>query len=214
MAVTGAGLFAFATGHMLGNLQIFLGPEALNRYAHFLQSTPELVWSARLGLLAAVVLHVWSAVSLSAGNRAARPMGYAGNPAPTAASYASRTMLMSGLIVGSFIIYHLLHFTVQMPGVNFTGKDFRVLMDGQQRHDVYLMVKLGFSKPIVAIFYMVAVGLLCLHLSHGLRAMFQSVGFKNRAWGPAIDRFAVAASLALFVGYAAVPVGVMLGWVR
>ena len=104
MALSGFGLFIFVIGHMLGNLQIFLGPEPLNRSAHFLQSTPELLWAARIGLLGLVGLHLWSAITLSLENKAARPVGYAGNPVPVAASYASRTMLMSGLIVAAFIV--------------------------------------------------------------------------------------------------------------
>lgn len=214
MALTGAGLCAFAVMHMIGNLQVFLGPEAINRYAHFLQSNLELVWPARLGLLAMIGIHVWSAISLSSENRAARPVAYAGGVKPTAASYASRTMVMSGLIIAAFVIYHLLHFTVKTPDVNFTGKDFRVLLDEQKRHDVYTMIKLGFSKPAVSVFYVIAVGLLCLHLSHGVRAMFQSLGLKNKAWSPVIDRLAIAVSILLFLGYAAVPLGVLLGIVR
>ncbi|MBM3824746.1 MAG: succinate dehydrogenase cytochrome b subunit [Verrucomicrobia bacterium] len=214
MALTGAALFLFAVGHMLGNLQVFLGPDSINRYAHFLHSSPELLWMARLGLLVALGVHVWAAVSLTSQNRAARPVAYDGNRAPTAASYASRTMFMSGLIVAAFLMYHLLHFTVRVQAVNFTGHDFDGLMDAQQRHDVHQMVKRGFSKPMVSLFYIVAVGLLCLHLSHGLRAAFQSLGFKNRAWSPVLDRLALVAGGALFAGYAAVPLGVMLGWVR
>ena len=110
MAITGGVLFLFVIGHLLGNLQIFLGLESINRYGHFLQSNKEILWLVRLGLLAMVVLHIWSAVKLAAENKAARPIGYAGDPTPVVASYASRTMMMSGLIIAAFVIYHLLHF--------------------------------------------------------------------------------------------------------
>src|SRR6266536_4264388 len=100
MALSGAALFFFVIGHLLGNLQIFLGSEQINAYGHFLQSTPEILWPARVGLLAMVVLHIWSALKLSAENKAARPIPYA-NWHPTSASYASRTMLMSGLIIAA-----------------------------------------------------------------------------------------------------------------
>src|ERR1043166_2883755 len=96
MALTGFALVLFVIGHLAGNLQIFLGPEAINRYGHFLQSNPELIWPARLFLLLMVGLHVWSAVKLSAENKAARPVAYA-QYEPVGSSYASRTMLMSGL---------------------------------------------------------------------------------------------------------------------
>src|SRR5271169_1798851 len=113
MAVTGFVLFLFVVGHLAGNLQVFLGPEAINRYGHFLQSNPELIWPARLFLLLMLGLHIWSAAKLSLENKAARPVGYAVYR-PVASSYASRTMLMSGTIIFLFIIYHLPHFTVQV----------------------------------------------------------------------------------------------------
>src|SRR5215211_7624417 len=96
MAVSGFALLAFAIGHMVGNLQVFLGADQINAYGHFLQSTPELLWSARLGLLLMIGLHLYSGITLWAENKAARPVGY-GNYKPVAASWASRTMLMSGL---------------------------------------------------------------------------------------------------------------------
>src|SRR5437016_14495974 len=101
MAISGGALFLFVIGHLLGNLQIFLGAEAINRYGHFLQSNPELIWPARLFLLLMLVLHVWAAVKLSLENKAARPVGYA-NWEPAGATYASRTMLMSGIIIFVF----------------------------------------------------------------------------------------------------------------
>jgi succinate dehydrogenase / fumarate reductase cytochrome b subunit len=220
MALTGGGLFLFVIGHLLGNLQVFLGPEVINAYGHFLQSKPELVWSARLGLLAMVGLHIWSAIKLSAENKAARPQNYTGDPAPVVATYASRTMLMSGLIVGAFIVYHLLHFTVKTPAVNFVSnpatRDFGTLVDlrpGAPIHslDIYRMMITGFQVPLVSIFYLVAMALLCLHLSHGVSAMFQSVGLKNKAWGPRIHWFAKIAAVAIFVGYASIPLSVLTG---
>src|ERR1051325_6016659 len=106
MAVSGLVLFLFVVGHLAGNLQIFLGAEAINRYGHFLQSNPELIWPARLFLLLMIALHIWSAIKLPAENQARRPIGY-GKSKPVGSSYASRTMLMSGLIIFAFIIYHL-----------------------------------------------------------------------------------------------------------
>jgi succinate dehydrogenase / fumarate reductase, cytochrome b subunit len=217
MAISGGCLVLFVTGHMIGNLQIFLGRETINTYAQFLQSNPEILWFVRFSLLALVVIHLWSASALTVENRAARPLGYSGNPAPTAASYASRTMLMSGIIIATFIVYHLLHYTVQVPAINFTGQDFRVLheplRDGTERHDVFAMMVLGFRNPYVSVFYLVGVGLLCLHLSHGIRAMFQSLGFKNWQWGPLIDRAAPVMAWVLFLGYASIPLAVLLGLV-
>src|SRR3974390_3774969 len=89
MAGTGFVLFLFVVGHLVGNLQIFLGPEAINRYGNFLQTNPEIIWPARVVLLSMVVLHIWSAAKLSLENKAARPVGY-GEYRPGGARYASR----------------------------------------------------------------------------------------------------------------------------
>lgn len=210
MAISGFVLFLFVVGHMLGNLQIFLGPEFINEYGHFLQSKPELVWAARIGLLLMVALHIWAAIKLSAENRAARPERY-GNFKVAGASYASRTMLVSGLVIFTFVIYHLLHFTVQTEGINFANTDFKTLEDAKQRHDIYNMMVIGFSNPIVSIFYIVSMALLSLHLSHGVSSMFQSLGLKNRKYGKAIDRLALVAAVVLIIGYSAIPIAVMTG---
>lgn len=215
MAATGALLFLFVVGHMVGNLQIFLGPEAINRYGHFLQSNVELLWPVRIGLLVIVLLHVWSAAKVSRENKAARPVGYAGDPAAPAASYASRTMLMSGLIVAAFIIYHLLHYTAQVQAINLTGRDFKtldeMLPDKSVRHDVYAMMVLGFRQPLVAIFYVVAMALLCTHLSHGVYAMFQSLGIKV-GFCPCLPKcLAKWGAILIFLGYVSIPIAILVG---
>ncbi len=112
MAFSGAAMGLFVTGHMIGNLNLFLGPAALNQYAHFLQSLSELLWVARLGLLAMIGLHIWSALTLSAKSRAARPIAYSHDKTPFGASLVSRTMLLSGALIAIFVVYHLLHYTV------------------------------------------------------------------------------------------------------
>lgn len=210
MAISGFALFLFVIAHMLGNLQIFLGPEYINRYGHFLQSAPELIWPARIGLLVLILVHIISAIKLSQENKAARPVAYH-NYQIVAASYASRTMLMSGLIILAFIIYHLLHFTVQVPAVNLTGQNYVSLTDPQQRHDVYRMMVLGFKQPLVSLFYVVGVGLLCLHLSHGVSSMFQSLGWKNKYYGRFLDKFARIISWVIFLGYVSIPAAVLAG---
>jgi len=212
MAISGGALFLFVVGHLLGNLQIFLGPNAINRYGEFLQANKEILWPARLGLLLMVALHIWAAVKLSAENKAARPIGYADNPVPVAASYASRTMLVSGLIIAAFVLYHLLHYTLQVRILNFTGKDFLALHDADGRHDLFRMMVIGFSQPLVSGFYILAMGLLCLHLSHGVSAMFQSLGWKNPVYGPLIDRVAKTVAWVIFLGYISIPIAVLLGY--
>jgi succinate dehydrogenase / fumarate reductase, cytochrome b subunit len=220
MAITGLGLFGFVIVHMLGNLQIFLGPAPLNAYAHFLKSKPGLLWSARLGLLAMVILHILAAIQLSRENRAARPVGI-GKIDFVGSSYASRTMLMSGVIIFIFIVYHLLHFTVAVPAVNllpqgpdFPNANFLKLKDPLGQHDVYRMMVLGYSNLWVSGFYIAGMALLCLHLSHGVGSMFQSLGLKNKIYGAWIDRFAKASALVIFVGNSSIPLAVLAGVVK
>jgi succinate dehydrogenase / fumarate reductase cytochrome b subunit len=121
-------------------------------------------------------------------------------------------MLMSGLIAVAFIIYHLLHFTAEWQYINFTGQNFSTFVDPEKRHDIFKMMVLGFSKPLVSGFYLLGVGLLCLHLSHGLSSMFQSIGWKNDAYRPILDKTARMLALVIFLGYASIPVAILLGY--
>lgn len=174
MGLTGLVLFLFTVGHMLGNLSVFSGPEKLNAYAHFLKSSGPLLWGARAGLLLTVTVHVVCAVALTRRNREARPSPYA-ESRPIQSTYASRTMLMSGLVVLAFVIYHLLHFTLGVTDPsNFTK------VDAFGRPDVHHMVVQGFRQPLVASIYIAAMLLLGLHLSHGVQSVFQSLGLMHR----------------------------------
>ncbi|MFA6546025.1 MAG: succinate dehydrogenase cytochrome b subunit [Limisphaerales bacterium] len=211
MALTGAALFVFLIGHLAGNLQIFGPPELINGYAHFLKSEPLLLWGARFGLLACVALHIASAVTLAQLNAAARPQPYA-TKAGHGASTASQYMLPTGIVIAAFVVYHLAHFTVLLPGVNGVG-DFSKLtttLHGERVPDVYAMMVLGLQVPCVCIFYLVAQALLFVHLGHGLAAMFHSLGFRDHVWWPRIQCFARAASIALLIGYSIIPVAICL----
>jgi succinate dehydrogenase / fumarate reductase, cytochrome b subunit len=207
MAASGLALFGFVIVHMLGNLQIFLGPEPLNAYGEFLKSKPGLLWTARLGLLLMMIVHILMSVQLTRENRAARPVGY-DKAKPPSASYASRTLFMSGLIIFAFLVYHLMHFTLGL-----TNPEFIHLEDAQGRHDVYRMSVLGFSRPVVSFFYIFAMGLLCLHLSHGVSSWVQSLGWRSKNWA-GIDRFAKGAALLIFLGNCSIPFAVLTKIVR
>jgi succinate dehydrogenase / fumarate reductase cytochrome b subunit len=212
MAVTGVLLFLFLIGHLIGNLQVFGPPELINQYAHFLHSKPLLVWGARLGLLAVAGLHVSTAVHLTLANKEARPVAYAA-PSAYGSSWQSRYMLVSGLVILAFVLYHLAHFTVLLPGINGVG-DFRglkaTLPGGETGRDVYAMVVLGFQVWWVALLYLVAQALLFVHLSHGLASLFQSLGFRNHVWWPRLEFLAKLASAAIFIGYAVIPISIYL----
>ena len=214
MGLSGFVLVAFVFAHLMGNLQIFAGPYWINTYGQFLHERREILWPARGVLLTMIVLHIWSACKLRAENKAARPVGYAGDPVPLAASYASRTIMMSGIIIAAFVVFHLLHYALEVRAVNLTGIDFSALRDSEGRPDLYLMLLLGFSRWPISAFYIIAVGLLCLHLSHGARAMFQSVGWKWTFGGVSHlpDRIARWFALVIFILYASIPTAVLCGF--
>jgi succinate dehydrogenase / fumarate reductase, cytochrome b subunit len=210
MAISGFALFLFVIAHMAGNLQIFLGRDAINAYAAFLKSKPGLLWSARAGLLILVALHITAAIQLVSENSDARPVKYE-EGRPTAASLASRTIFVSGLVIFAFIIYHLLHFTFGVTNPEFlTTKD----PVDPLRHDVYGMMIAGFSNPWVSAFYIISMGLLCLHLSHGVSSAFQSLGIRNKGNVRAIHRAARLAAIVIFVGNCAIVLAVLLRWVK
>ncbi|HMV45337.1 MAG TPA: succinate dehydrogenase cytochrome b subunit [Leptospiraceae bacterium] len=204
MAISGLVLYGFVIMHMLGNLQVFSGPEKLNAYGHFLQSLGGLLWIARLVLLGAVGIHIYVAVKLTRENMAARPIPYY-NQRTNVASYASRTMRYSGLIIFAFIVYHLLHFTL---GV--TDPAGFALKDSIGRHDIYGMVISGFSNPLVSGSYIIAMALLCLHLSHGFFSLFQSLGINQPEYDAKLKLVSNLFALGIFVGNSSMPIAVLL----
>ncbi len=208
MALSGAVLVLFVIAHLLGNLQMFLGPEAINKYAAFLKASPEVLWGARSGLLLMVGLHLFSAALLLRENSDARQAEYEKKDL-VAASFASRTMIASGIILFSFVVFHLLHYTALQIDPSFAE-----MHDAQGRHDVYRMVVSGFSHWWVSGFYILSMGLLCLHLSHGASAMFQSLGLKNERNRCFIDGAAKTLGLVLFIGYSSIPLAVLLKVVK
>ena len=208
MAVTGILLFGFVVVHMLGNLQIFLGADALNDYAKHLAELPWLLWPARTVLLTALVTHIAVAASLGNENRKARPVGYV-KDATIRASYASRTMMMSGVIIFLFIVYHLAHFTFGKVQPQFFEH-----LDSKGREDVYSMVVLGYRNAFVSVSYVAAMAVLCLHLSHGLQSLFQSLGLRDEKCGPWLKKFALAASLLILLGNCSIPAAAYFGLLK
>jgi succinate dehydrogenase / fumarate reductase cytochrome b subunit len=208
MAITGFGLWVFVIVHMLGNLQIFLGPEKINAYAALLKATPAILWSARIGLLFIATLHVVAATQLVLANRRARLIRYEFKK-PVASTFANRTMWISGLIIFAFILFHLAHFTF-----GWVNPQFLRLEDAAGRHDVYRMMVAGFSNPAVSIFYIISMGLLLLHLSHGVSSLFQSLGLRSKKTFGFFDKLAKISALALFIGNSLIPLAIMFRFVR
>lgn len=207
MALTGAILFGFVLVHMAGNLQIFLGPEPYNAYAHFLKGTPELLWTARTVLLGAVLLHILSSVRLAQLNKAARVRAYQYRTY-VKASWTSRYMLYTGLVVLAFIVYHLAHFTLGLTDPTHFG-----LIDPKGRVDAYSMFVYGFQNVPVSIAYMVAMVLLGLHLEHGVSSMFQTLGVNHPRFNPLLGKLGPIFATLIVAGNCAMPLAVMLGYV-
>ena len=234
MALSGLILVLFVMGHMLGNLQIFLGPDVINAYAyklhHLLPNSA--LWAVRLVLLGTIAVHIWAAVTLTLDNRKARPEGYLKDKV-VQASYSSRTMRMSGIILLAFIIFHIAHFTVRaVPGMQYESEieskesgrlemvevplvknGEAVLKNGHEvpTFNVNDMMVAGFKVWWVSAFYIIATGLLCMHLTHGFSSMFQSVGLRNGLWRKRLDRAALAYGWIVFLGFAIIPIAVMAG---
>ncbi len=211
MAVTGFFLFLFVAAHLAGNLQVFIGRDSINRYGDFLQKNLEVLWPARVILITFLLLHIWAAAKLSLENKAARPVSY-GAYQPVGSTYASRTMLMSGTIIFIFVIYHLLHYTAELTYINLTGRNFATFIDPQGRHDIFKMLVVGFSNPIVSGFYILGIALLCLHLSHGLSSMFQSLGWRSEIYRPFLERAGRVFAWLIFLGYVSIPIAILFGY--
>ena len=206
VAITGLLMVGFVLAHMVGNLQVFLGQEVYNAYAHMLQSLGGLLWVARIGLLAAVAAHIYFTIKLNLANKAARPVAYQ-TKKWTRASLQSRTMVLSGLVVLFFVLYHLAHFTL-----GITDPSYKELVDAAGRHDVYAMFIKGFSNPLVAGLYMVANVLLALHLSHGVSSVFQTLGVSHPKYTPLLNKLGPALAVVVAAGNVVMPLAVQLGF--
>ncbi|HTP69447.1 MAG TPA: succinate dehydrogenase cytochrome b subunit [Dongiaceae bacterium] len=203
MAVTGVMLFGFVVGHLLGNLQIYISAEKLNHYSATLKAHPGLLWTARIGLLVAVFLHIWSSFQLWLLQKEARPISYV-KKENIASTYASRTMMWSGPIVLAFIIFHLLHFTF---GTIHPGGPFEV-------HNVYNNVVYGFQVWPVSLFYIIAMVMLCYHLYHGLWSMFQSLGVSHPVYTPWLQLGAKVLAILIAAGNISIPLAVLAGFIK
>ncbi len=202
VAITGIALIGFIMVHLLGNLSIFLGPDAVNSYAANLHHLGKFLWIARFGLLAAAALHIYFTMLLWRENRQTQPQKYAITQTLETTLYA-RTMRLSGLVILGFVLFHLAQFTWEW--VNPESKEW---MDAAGHHDVYRMLVSGFQNPFVAGFYLLSVGFLALHLSHGIASLFQTLGLTSKKLRP---RFEIAGRIiawAFFFGYASIPLAV------
>jgi succinate dehydrogenase / fumarate reductase, cytochrome b subunit len=201
-------LVAYVVGHLLGNLQIFIGRDQINIYADFLHSHEVLLWVVRVVLIAVFVLHIVTTVKLVAENRAARPIRYA-QKVDRAATISGKTMIISGVILFCFVMFHLLHFTTQ--NVN---PEFRTYRDEQGRHDVFKMMIVGFQNPRASSFYIIAIYLLCMHLSHGAQSILQTLGLNDKKLQSGLMIVSRVFAWVIFAGYTSIPAAVLLGFLK
>jgi succinate dehydrogenase / fumarate reductase cytochrome b subunit len=203
MAVTGAILLGFVLGHMIGNLTVYIGPEAINGYGVFLREFLHgwALWVVRGVLLAAVILHIWSATSLTLTSRKARPVAYA-RMEWRESTYASRTMRWSGVLIFVFVVYHLMHFTF--------GNAHPSFIEG----DVYHNFIAGFRSVPVSIAYIVAMVLLGLHMRHGFWSMFQTLGVSHPRYIAMAKAGASIFAAVIVLGNISFPLAVLSGVLR
>jgi succinate dehydrogenase / fumarate reductase cytochrome b subunit len=202
VALTGLVLVIFLAGHLSGNLLMYVGRDAFNEYAEFLHSMLHGigVWVARIGLIVMLTLHVVGTISLTRQNRAAR-QAYE-RQATLQASKSSRIMILSGLTILAFVIFHILHYTVRI--------DANLAEIGAT--DPYGMVIVGFQSPIVVVFYVISMTLLCSHLTHGVASIFQTLGLRTQKTQGLIRQFSWAYSLLIWAGFISIPIAVLTGF--
>jgi succinate dehydrogenase / fumarate reductase, cytochrome b subunit len=211
MAATGAVLVLFVIGHMIGNLKIFSGPEEINAYSRFLREVgwPEfgygqLLWIVRSVLFVSVILHITAAVQLTRMNWQARPVGYESRK-NVETSWGALTMRWGGLLLAVFVVFHLFHFTGGMVGFE----------PGQFEHlAVYQNVVAGFQNIPIAVFYIIAMGALCLHLDHGIWSALQTLGWVTQGNTKSLKATSRIIALIIFAGFISVPISVLAGWLR
>ncbi len=205
MALSGWLLTFFIVAHLLGNSSIYAGPAGINAYAEQLRNLGPLTWLFRSVMLGALTAHVWIGIRVTLENRKAKPEGYA-RKRYLQASFASRNMIYTGLLIAAFVVFHLLHFTFQAvdPAVSR-------FVDSLGRHDVYRMVVLGLGKSLMTAVYLTALFFLFLHLSHGLGSSFQSLGLNSERTLPVVERAGKGFAVVILAGYASIPILVFFG---
>jgi len=207
IATTGLILLVFVIGHLLGDLQIFLGPDRINEYAESLRKLGPLLWIARAVLVFTLFVHIGLALRLRQLNAAARPVPYVIQHTEQA-SIASLSMVWSGLAIFFFVLYHLSHFTFGWTH----PEHFALIRDN--RHDVYNMVVRGFQQPTVSVLYILAMLCLGLHLVHAVPSLFQTLGLNTPGWARRIQIGGISLAVLIVLGNCSIPLAILMGLVK
>jgi succinate dehydrogenase / fumarate reductase cytochrome b subunit len=208
MAVTGIVLVGFVCVHLLGNSSMFVGADAINAYAQKLHSLGPFVWVFRLVMLAAFALHIVFGIQLTLENRAATPEANV-QVKRLRTGFGAETMIVSGLVMLAFVVYHLLHFTVRV-----TNPDIYVPLGDQGMVDVYFMVVQGFKSALPVIVYLAGMFFLFLHVSHGFQSLFQTLGLSNDKSLPVTGMVSKLVGFVLLLGYIAIPLSIVFGFIK
>ncbi len=205
MAITGFTFVGFVIGHMIGNLQLFVGQDQLNTYAVTLHKLGGVLWLIR-GLLATFfIIHIWTGIRLWLQNNSARPTGYQREDT-VQASISSRTMIWSGVSVLVYVAYHLAHFTFIT-----TNPEYASLTDNLGRFDVYSMVILGFQNIWISAIYLAAMVAVAFHVNHAVPSLLQTLGLTRDRYRNALKRLGNAIAIIVFIGYTSMPIAVLAG---
>lgn len=208
MAVTGIVLIAFICVHLLGNSSIFIGADALNAYAQKLHSLGPVVWIFRLVMLFVFVVHIIFGIQLSLENSAAKPEKNV-QIKRLRTGFAAQTMVISGLVLLAFVVYHILHFTVRVPGMGVYEMNPATHMV-----NVYTMVVQGFNQAFTVLLYVVGMIFLALHVSHGFQSFWQSLGANNDRTLPAFVSISKVFAVIVLLGYSSIPLLIIFGLVQ
>lgn len=206
MALSGVALVLFMLGHMLGNLTVYQGPGSINAYAAWLQGHP-LLWLIRLVMAGILILHAREGVRLALANRRARPLGYRLDRSMRR-RFAERHMLLSGLAILLFLLFHLAHLTLDWMFPAQAG-----LVDTAARADVYCKLVSGFRIPWVVLIYLAGLGFLWLHLHHGIQSIFQTLGFNHQTYQGLVVLGGIVLGAVIVLGLASIPLAVLAGFI-
>ncbi len=202
--ITGLVLVTFVIIHMTGNLVLLVNADGYNQYGHYIERLGPLLWLIDIGLLGFLVVHVLMGVRIFLGRLRARPQGYtiytSAGP-PSYQTLSSRTMIVTGLVLGSFLVWHLLTFKF---GIRYTvpGSDIR---------DLSRLVIEKFHQPLYAFGYTGVMVMLASHLRHGIWSAFQSLGALNAALRPVVYTISVLLAIGIALGFVVLPLGIYFG---
>ncbi|HAM52509.1 MAG TPA: succinate dehydrogenase/fumarate reductase cytochrome b subunit [Nitrospiraceae bacterium] len=207
MAVSGLMMVLFVVAHLLGNTSIFAGPNAINAYAMKLHELVPLLWSYRVVMIVMLSLHFFYGIQLTLENNKAKPQAYTVKKS-LSATFAGKTMIWTGLILGAFLVYHLLQFTFQVTNPEISADRN---LDPLGRPDVFHMVVLTFQKTLISLIYVAAMIALAFHLTHGIQSFFQTLGLNNDRTLPVIIKSGTVAAVIVFLGFIAIPIIIFVG---